>query len=500
MDAFVQLALIEKAKRVFALDPGVMLSFPLLSPVSFTPAELAALAAPATAADYASAADFARIVNFLPRDMVASASERMLWDVYRDVLTRAVVAAGDSVPADDPATAILYAVASDGTRTDSEALKSYRQYRDAWFVAREDYAAHKLTGELSEDPAVRQRWTEIDEPALRAALDAATTAWETLGNRAAIEAALQAARNAALRDPRRRWADWSAGFNPDVDLLVDANGVPYAPTGLSPRNFVEEGDWLGFDLSAGEVQALVDAAPAALKAVLDGGDRRSIERVSFQYRSVALVRPWLQPDMLTSRIWRSDDPQLVLSDGGEPPQGTCPAYATACVFVRNVQVVEPAGGGAPSRQDLRFTLDARRLSVRDDLRVDPAITARIARNSIPTVVDSPPILVQPPPAFRALQRDSFTVAPTALEQARLVSATGRVSAATRLQAGMAVEDDVLVGTATHRWQRRRWPTQVPPPPPSTTPPSPALPEQLSILAFVCRRLPKTPDPAPDLHW
>ena len=34
MDAYVQLALIEKAKRVFSDDARVMLSFPLLAPLT----------------------------------------------------------------------------------------------------------------------------------------------------------------------------------------------------------------------------------------------------------------------------------------------------------------------------------------------------------------------------------------------------------------------------------------------------------------------------------
>src|SRR5262245_11077210 len=92
MDVFVQLALIEKTKRVFAADASVMLSFPLLAPIHFSEAGLAALLSPQTTQDFAVAADFARAVNFLPRDMVASATERTLWDVFGDVLDRAEVA------------------------------------------------------------------------------------------------------------------------------------------------------------------------------------------------------------------------------------------------------------------------------------------------------------------------------------------------------------------------------------------------------------------------
>ena len=405
MDAFVQLALIEKAKRVFAVDTSVMLSFPLLAPIGFTAAELAALAAPATAADYAAAGDFARTVNFLPIDMVATATDRMLWDVYRDVLSRAEVGAARADSGGPAAADVLYEAGPDGTRVESEALKRYRQYRDSWIMAREDYAAHKLTGELSQDPAERQHWTEVDEPALRAAMDAAASAWETLGGRAAIEAALQARRQAALRDPGLRWAEWTQAFNPDIDMITETGGNQYAPTGFSPRNFADQ-DWLTFDLSASEMRTLVDEAPEALKRVLDDDGGTGIESMSFEYRSVAMVRAWFRPEALTSGIWRSSDPDLQLSDGGDPPTGVCPAYVSACVFVRNIEVIEQAASTDRTFQDLRFTLNPARLTLRPNLRVDPGIAARIARRTVQPEASAPTPAVTPR-AFRALERNSF---------------------------------------------------------------------------------------------
>ena len=45
---------------------------------------------------------------------------------------------------------------------------------------------------------------------------------------------------------------------------------------------------------------------------------------------------------LTSRIWRSSDPDLILSDGVAPPTGCCPAYVSAVVFIRNLKVTPRA--------------------------------------------------------------------------------------------------------------------------------------------------------------
>lgn len=490
MDAFVQLALIEKAKRVFAADPGVMLSFPLLSPLGFTAKELEGLAAPSTAADYAMAADFARTVNFLPRDLVANTSDRMLWDVYRDVLMRAEVASGiENSNAGQGDTSILYDVAADGRRVESEALKRYRQYRDAWFVAREDYASHKLTGELSEDPAIRENWTQVEEPSLRAALDAASADWDTTGNRAAIELALNTDRSNAFNKPGLRWAEWSAAFNPDVDMITDpVAGSLYAATGLSPRNFAQQEDWLDFDLSASEMKALVDSAPEALKVILDD-EGSNIERVSFEYRSVGLVRPWFQPDALGSRIWRSTDPDLLLSDGGDPANGVCPAYVSACVFVRNIVVVEKGASSSRSFRDLRFTVDANRLAERD-LHLDPAILARAMRSqetASNSVLAARPLDLQSPRGFQLLQSESFALKPHVGTAAR--------RAAGRRQMQLRAMTEVSGGGIRLPPETFGDSPPSPPPPPLT----PAR-DEISILAFICKRLPKAPDPADGLNW
>ena len=371
IDAYVQLALIEKAKRVFAADPGVFLSFPLLSPVTYKPEMLATISSPSSKADYAAAADFARTVNFLPRDMVADEfNDRYLWDVYGDVLAHAEVAhVGGAQDGQGGGATLLYDVAPDGTRTESAAYRAFRQYRDAWIVAREDYSAHKLTGELADNPDAKKHWVDVEEPALRAAVTKAEEDFKTLGRRDEVEAALQASRDTAAHDPYVRWLEWSNAFNPDLDVLTEDTGSRYAPTGLSPRDFTADAASMRFDLLTSEMAKLIADAPAQLKGVLNDAPTTDITQVSFEYRSVALVRPWFQSTVLTSGIWRSNDPALILSDGGDPPTGACPGYVAAVVFVRNLQVT--SGTAAAAQQapgTLRFTLPSNRLLLRSELK------------------------------------------------------------------------------------------------------------------------------------
>jgi hypothetical protein len=499
MNAYVQLALIEKAKRVFAAGPEVMLSFPLLSPIAFTASELNSLCGlPETPADYAAAADFARSVNFIPHDLVASSSEQMLWDVYGDVLSRAEVAndGGDGAVASAP-NPLLYTMNEDGSRTESEAYKRYRQYRDAWFLASEDYAARKLSGELSSDPAVQQHWRDLEEPALRAIVDDAKLNWQNLGRQDEIERALAAEKSAALRNPALRWKEWSDAFNPDIDLITDAANLQYAPTGLSPRNFAEQEGWLSFELSANEIDSLVAEAPEQFKAVLGSSGRGAVEKVSFEYRSVALVRSWFRPEALTSRIWRSADPNLQLSDGSEPPAGVCPAYATACVFVRNVTITE-AGVSQPPAPDVGlFTLNAHLLTTRAVV-ADQSLIARVVRrrDGVEAALAPQPLSMR---AFSAIDRNSVVALARPATRWAAITESAEEEREVALAERFLHKKRRFVDLGAFH-QRFDTPVASPPAPPPPPPPTAELRDEISVLAFICKRLPATPDPAPELHW
>jgi hypothetical protein len=499
VDAFVQLALIEKSKRVFANDPDIFLSFPLLSPLTFSPQTLASLSAPASAADYAAAVDFARVVNFLPHDMVASGlGDRYLWDVYRDVLQHADHAVGSTDTVGVIGGGLLHDVGPDGKPTESAVYRAYRQYRDAWFVAREDYGTHKLSGEMTDNPDAAKHWTEVEEPALRAALAKVEDDWKTLGRRDEVEAALRAEQDAGQSDPGSRWTEWKAAFDPTIDLPTDGGGASYGPTGFSPKDFASaNAPWLHFDLSAAEMASLVRDAPAALKVVLDDGSGSVIDHVSFEYRSVALLRPWFNSNVLTSRIWRSSDPDLMLSDGADPPSGACPGYVAALVFIRNLQVFSrSAPTAAPVNSDLRFTIAASRLTQRT--LQSARLQAAVAPAAAPAVM---------PRAFLRLNAESLTVAPSlaARPQLQRMAFMPAMVAEPQIAQVAIVRDHRLppsgmpirpLPPAAPPAAPPSGPVATPPPPPPSPPPL----DEITILAFICKRLPKVPDPLPDLRW
>ncbi|AFM15022.1 hypothetical protein Mycch_0196 [Mycolicibacterium chubuense NBB4] len=518
MDAFVQLALMEKCRQVFGSD-STFLSFPLASAFSWTPSQTTGMNAPATAGDYAAAAEFAQSVNFIPRDLVANVDgETFLWDVYDDVLSGAQVAVGKPPSTyETAAAAVLYDTAADGTRTETAAYRMYRQYRDAWIAARQNYNAQRLTAESSSDPVIQQRWNTVDEPTLRAAVADAKAAWEQQGRKAEIESALETYEQMTVDDPKLAWSTWQGSFNEDIDLITDPTSqLKYAPTGFSPRNLSSNDAWLHFDLASAEMAALVDAAPTNLKAVLGSQTASQYQHVSFEYRSVAVVRPWFQSAVFTSRSWQQPGEEP-LSDGGDPPNGRCPAYVSAIVFVRHVAVVPAAGHGAPApERGPIFSLPTQLLTERK-LVLEPQLQTRMAmapsERDTGAVTDAPVVNT---PLFRRLDTESFIQAPRSQPAQPVASITMmRMAAAPTRQtppAGATPEvgaarfippafrfDHGPVRGAGHLGDLGTVvpvdPSQ-PPPPPSPPPPN----DDVQILAFICKRLPKAPDPLPDLHW
>lgn len=518
MDAYVQLALVEKARRVFSTNAETFLSFPVLAPLSMSADALAAIAAPKSVQDLLVAADFARLVNFVPRDTVATLDGgRTLWEIYADVLARAVVAAGvaDPVAEDRRKEALdtLYTTGADGMRQESAAFRTYRQFRDAWFTAQEDFRAKKLTGETSDDPAVRQQWSD-QGPRLRAHLADLESDWRNIGFRDEVEAALAVLEAASAANPIGRWREWQSAFNPDLDLITAESGR-FAPTGYSPVNLDSDEAWSRFEISMSEIQTLVADAPEELRRALqDDPDR--VEKVSFDYRSVTVTRPWFFEAALTSRIWQMPAGEAELSDGAAPPEGQCPAFVAALVLMRRLEVQRPSGtttGGAvtfdlplhyltqrvvpaPDEQIKRWRELTHimpkfdRKEITDVAHVDEIKKFDVLRErEFSTTVVGPRVNREP----LLLDREALDARVALPGSVRLQGFRRRPGAVEVLgvRDGIRVWDRFPEGEASGPVG----PIEVYQPPaagPAST--------DVTVLAFICKRLPKTPDPLPDLNW
>jgi hypothetical protein len=493
MDAAVRLALMAKAKNVFESD-DTFLSFPALSPLTkskdwFHLASGHGMTDP----ELTAASEFARIVNGIPDGVLFDGtSEERLWDVYADVLARATVAGGSLSPEEEAArsnaAALLYTTAPDGSQVDSPQLRTYKECRDGVITAQEELRNAEATAEAAGD-AAHTTWLQGEGATLRGDLTQREQDWATRGAKDVVEAALRIEETLAQKGAGAQWTEWRNSFDPKIDLLTDLDKQSYAPTGFVPSDAIDLTEWPTFTLTGEEIASLVASAPAELRSLLGSGTTASdVVSLTFEYRSVALNRPWFNPKVFRARCWKFDAGDPPLSDGAAPPSGRCPAYIAALVLARNINVVTRQAGGGVQHMGWR-SIPA---LAQTELQIVPPqhlqVPAHVMELHRPAdaIKSAPRLLLQhagpfglklagvtgvvsPPPATTDIRRAAFS---------RLAAADFRVVATT------------VLTTPPHTT-----------PPASDTPPSDTgTRDQVSVLAMICRRLPRSPDPDPALRW
>ena len=176
-----------------------------------------------------------------------------------------------------------------------------------------------------------------------------------------MEAAQNKVISLGARSPIQTWGEWNSRFNRDIDTLTGASdNFTVFPSLFSPYNALEEGAWKPFKLSEQEVKVLLNEAPAELRTRFAADSAASsVASLTFEFSSAVILRRWFVSEAFRVRFWRFADGSKILSDGGTPPKGTCPAYVTAIVFARRVAVeekrAEPAPGAKPF-DGFRFTV------------------------------------------------------------------------------------------------------------------------------------------------
>jgi hypothetical protein len=497
MDAFTQLALMAKAKKVFE-SADTFLSFPVLSPKTYTPDELKfGRPGEMTPQILTDMSEFARLTNMIPRGAIAPQEEtEYLWDVYRDVLEMAEIASGDMMPTEreryDQVMKQLYTLSPDGLRSDSPSLTIYKQHRDAHIKALENYRNAQLTAEASADPVAQARWRMEEEPQRRQEISRAEEQWLTTGLKAQIEEAMQIEQTAAARAPSLVWEEWKQSFVADIDTQTDTMNINYALTGFSPYDFYEGAAWPRFTLSGDEMVKLAADAPTELREILGSGHAGDdIERVTFEYRSVALTRPWLRSAVFKSRVWRLPPTAESLSDGVDPANGRCPAYISALVFARNLTIERRARPGTPPVTPTRPAGPI--FSAPGGVVVTPAGHGRV-RDHRRARIAPPPAVRRPAGRSRGEVRDhrrATGVARPAVRDHRMAAAVAAPPAATFTVATMPPH--LVLGTMAFKSIEA---TAAQPQP---TAPA-GSPLDMTVLAYICKRVPRCPDPNPKLQW
>jgi hypothetical protein len=491
MDLAIRLALMAKATKVFGTD-RTFLSFPL-TPLSFTKQRLEFL----SDFNVTNLKEFSLLVDQIPDGEAWLPSNRKgLSEIYDEILIEGDFARSSRTPQEEVAyqEAFNYLhITKDGTRADTDIYTKYKQHKDAFIRSQESYLVAKSTGEVSTDPAEKQQW-QIDEPKLRQRMNECEQLWILEGRKHEVEAAVAKESQLGARSPQTIQAEWQGRFNKEIDRITDpTDQISVYPSVFAPSNALDDGCWQSSKLTADAVKALLDQAPGEMRSRL-GVDNidPTLDYLTFEYSTAKIQRHWWQSNVLESSFWRFSDPSKVLSDGMTPAVGDCTAYVTAVVFVRNVTIVKKAI--VPTKpfiiDHIKFPIqeivtemkiiDAlvapNQGEVRDHRQVESNVNSFMARMMpIATEQDAPvaPNIVQPlmnPMDFNINQAPSLKNQALfqALKGATFTRLDAQTTGAEIIQGKMRLSSD----------------TDSP----------------IEILAFICQKVPRCPDPDPTLPW
>jgi hypothetical protein len=512
IDASVVLGLAGKATDVFA-EPDTYLSFPF-APYGFDQSRLRALVDdPMSAEGLQALAEFSLLVNEVPNSQIWQPdSADRLWDIYGDVLDAVELAELPRTAEEEAdyrrAFDLLYETSPEGTVVDSEIVLTYEQHRDAYTAASQEYNNRKGQAGTTTDPAVKAQWG-VDEPLLLERVAEAEQDWAVAGHRGEVDDARRLIRELGSRAPVMVWSGYRKLFDPDlpeISFRTSAEGWAFVPTAYLPSDVVDL-EWPTISVSRSDLPGLAEKAPEELRSRLAGGSNDGlIESVSFEYSSVTVSRPWFAPEAFGSRAWRFYEPNRVLSDGGTPPTGECTAYVRGLVLARKITIRRRSGQRSVN---LGF-LSTRRIPVPSSF-VRPYPTgallermnirrAAVVRAAIPTETAEARVTVRDHrAAIPHATRDHRGASPSGQRPLRVAAVAAAVARPELSVARPAAADPLpLVISRVSRLHPPVEAVAIAQPPSAGEQTSD--PNDIYIIAFICRLLPKAPDPDPSFTW
>lgn len=344
---------------------------------------------------------------------------------------------------------------------------------------------------------------------MRAELEALMRQWVLDGHKNEVETARSQVQALGARSPWLTWDEWKKRCDPELDVLSAPEDTSTVFTSAyTPANATADGAWQSFTLEAAEIERLLSEAPASWRARLPSGGNAS-NAVEFEFSSAGVMRSWFDADLFKARFWRFDDARQV-SNGASPPAGECPAYVAGVVFARHVR--ERAVAGAPATagpanefKGFEFALAKEGL--------------RMQTKAIPTIALASQVAAVSPrkASLTSTAALNKAIEPRVLTATRAVSTTAKVRAPAVTKATLQLTDPKLSVQlakpqlaaiermregSVQRVLLDKTAVKPPKPNPAPTAPTPAAPpdDTIYILAFICKPVPLSPNPDPQLTW
>jgi hypothetical protein len=460
--------------------------------------------------------DFAKLMNIVPGDspLFSPDASSLLWQRTIELLNRSIFANSALSEAEEKqlSTAIDFltdeGVTDDGLSipTYSAALMRYYEYKTLHENAMSTYLDEKITVDSTtgaEGVALKQQWASYREKQLKSLIDKAEQDWINLGLKQQVEGYL-AVRSSL--EPKKYLNLYRQSYLADIELSflppLNDQGLPAYTTYFSPFDaFDPKVPWTKLTLTKGEIDTLVSNSPAELKSLFNGGaSALEIESISLEYNNVVVMRPWWKPEFCESRYWKLPD-NTVVSDGKLPRQGMIPAYITSMLVVRNITVTRKKSAASKP--------------------IDIGVLISNPKIFKPLPGQTPPIFV-PPKLEQAVMKSASALrgtvqgSPAALPKtsfvARPVQPTPIRPVGTKASEAIRVQPNISKVYVNTKYVGTTIKTPI-----LTVPPKPANPggttpaqaelvtetfasEGVVVLAYVCKRIPRSPNPDAKLSW
>jgi hypothetical protein len=431
-----------------------------------TPTSLVDLGVIRDARDLAKAAEFARLVNFVPRQgQIADvfSSSEILWQLHREILHRMDHATSPWSNAEQQeyraARDLLYMIDSSGMLTPSAKYLLFEEMRNA-------YHDLQTTGGSAED------------------LAQALAKWALAGHKQEVENALETISRLMSRSTRNQAEDERLSLD-DVRLVRHAD-LAFAPTYFAPISAISQDSWLAVSISFAEIERAVGSDPASSLWRAFAVNRSGT--VSFEYIVLNCLRPWFTSSLYQADDWRTQSDVDVVSQGNGR-DGQLPAYVDTvylvCVKDVTIQPTTPVWpvvsfpvAHVVNAGPLLAAIEPKSLVNAES--VPGVMRGRLSNEALPRTG------VVAASAEMPIKREPTILRLPEVEDSRQLKMSGAYQKITtaKLNDRFVLANTLLTSND---------------PPMVTSPPQSNAP-QIYVAGFGCKKIPLAPNPNPNYQW
>ncbi len=435
-------------------------------PTDPSPISMVDLGVIRNASDMAKVAEFARLVNFVPREGQSAdlfSSSEILWQSHREILRRMDHATSPWSSAEQQeyhaARDLLYVTDPSGLPTPSVKYLLYEEMRNAYYDI-------QTTGGSTEEIAQ------------------ALAKWAAAGFKQEVENALETISRLMSRSTRNQAEN--ERFSLDDVRLARHGELTFAPTYFAPISAVSQDSWLEVTVTFNEINRAVSNGPERGAWRAYAASRSGT--VTFQYIVLNCLRPWFTPDLYQADDWRVQPEEDAVSQGNGC-DGLLPAYVDAVflVSVKDVKI-QPSSPVRPVVSlPVAHIVNARPLlaAMQPKSVGSPKPRLGVVGNEL-SVKAAAPIGVIAASAEMPIKRESMVLRPFQREDTRRFQMSGTYQKIT-----VAKLNNRFVFASTLLASNN---------PPVIAPPTQSNTSQVYVAGFGCKKIPFAPNPNPNYQW